>query len=150
VQEVFDCVTTCGPRGNGLTERVAKALKGRFNNERYFFGHDHGKRLCMGKIVFQCSQHKEITRRVFEGMACGKMVITDRLPEQTRMHELFVDGEDLVYYDDWKDAVDKINFYANNDAERIRIAQNGYSKVLKEHTQVQRVDALEKIIEEIV
>jgi hypothetical protein len=148
VSEVFDCVTTCGPRGNGLTKKVEKALKGRFNNERYFFGMEHGKRLCMGKMVFQCSQHGEVTRRVFEGMACGKMVIADRLPEQTRMHELFVDGEDIVYYDNADDAIDKINYYSNNDEERLRIAKNGMEKVWQEHSQIQRVDALERIIEE--
>src|SRR6185436_3699991 len=90
IKEEFDCVTTCGSRGGGLTETIKAALGDSFNNERYFYGDDHAKRLCMGKMVFQCSQYKEITRRIFEGMGCGKMVITDRLPIETKLHELFI------------------------------------------------------------
>jgi spore maturation protein CgeB len=124
-------------------------LGDRFNNERYFFGEDHAKRLMLGRIVFQCSQFSEITRRIFEGMACGRMVLTDRLPEATRIQELFVDGEDIVYYDDADDAIEKINYYINNEEERERIAANGKSKVLAEHTVSHRVDALERIIKEV-
>jgi len=140
VPEIFDCVTTCGPRGAGLTEQVKNALGDKFNNERYFYGADHAKRLNMGKMVFQCSQYKEVTRRIFEGMACGKMVITDRLPLETGMQDLFTDGEDIVYYNDAQDAIDKIRYYASHDDERMIIANNGYKKVMANHTCVQRID----------
>lgn len=142
----FDCVTTCGPRGGGLTEKIEKALNGSFNNERYFYGNDHAIRLNMGKMVFQCSQHKEVTRRIFEGMACGRMVITDRLPEATGLSEMFVDGEDIVYYDNAQDAIDKIRYYASHDAEREAIAQRGYEKVMREHTQIQRCNVIEECV----
>jgi len=142
----FDCVTTCGPRGNGLTEQLQKLLGDRFNNERYFYGEDHAKRLHLGKMVFQCSQYKEVTRRIFEGMACGCMVITDRLPVETGMSEMFIEGQDIVYYDNAVDAAEKIRFYADNDVERERIARNGYKKVLACHTQVQRVDLFENCV----
>ena len=33
-----------------------------------------------------------------------------------------------------------MNEYSNNEKERSRIAQNGYDKVIENHTQVQRVD----------
>lgn len=150
IQVQFDCVTTCGPRGRGLTEEIQKTLGNSFNNERYFYGEDHANRLCMGKMVFQCSQYKEITRRIFEGMACGKMVITDRLPNETGLSQMFIDGEDIIYYDNAQDAIDKIRYYANNDSERERIALNGYNKVMSQHTTSQRVDALEKEIHDIL
>ncbi len=143
----FDCVTTCGSRGGGLTDQIKQALGDQFNNERYFYGKDHAVRLNMGKMVFQCSQFKEVTRRVFEGMACGKMVLTDRLPTETGMNEMFIDGQDIVYYDNAKDAIDKINYYASHDLERENIARSGYDKVLAYHTQVQRCDMIEACIE---
>jgi len=146
----FDCVTTCGPRGGGLTEEIQSALGGSFNNERYFYDVEHAKRLCMGKMVFQCSQYKEVTRRIFEGMACGKLVITDRLPQETGLSEMFVEGEDIIYYDDAQDAIEKIRYYASHDAEREAIARRGYEKVLAEHTQVQRCDVIEQCVEEVV
>lgn len=147
VKVEFDCVTTCGPRGGGLTEEIQKALGDSFNNERYFYGDDHAVRLNMGNMVFQCSQHKEVTRRIFEGMACGRLVLTDRLPLETGMSEMFVDGEDIVYYDNAIDAAAKIRYYAANPEEMQRIAKNGYDKVMAEHTQVQRCNVIEACIE---
>lgn len=146
IPEIFDCVTTCGSRGGGITDAIQSALGDRFNNERYFYGEEHARRLCLGKIVFQCSQFKEITRRIFEGMACGKMVLTDRLPEATGLNQMFVDGEHIVYYDNAQDAIEKIKYYSDNDSERLRIARNGYSKVMKEHTVSSRVDVLEACV----
>lgn len=146
IVEEFDCVTTCGPRGGGLTEKLKEALGDRFNNERYFYGEDHAKRLCMGKMVFQCSQYQEVTRRIFEGMACGKMVITDRLPVETKLQELFEDGKDIVYYDSAEDAIDKIQYYSQNEQERLKIAASGYAKVMANHTVAQRVDVFENLV----
>jgi glycosyltransferase involved in cell wall biosynthesis len=142
----FDCVTTCGSRGGGLTEAIKKSLGDSFNNERYFYGVDHAVRLNKGKMVFQCSQFKEVTRRIFEGMACGRMVITDRLPPETGLEEMFVDGQDIVYYDNAQDAIEKIRYYASHDEEREAIAKSGYEKVMREHTQVQRCDVLEACV----
>jgi hypothetical protein len=142
----FDCVTTCGPRGNGLTETIKAELGDRFNNERYFYGEDHAKRLCMGKIVFQRSQFGEITRRIFEGMACGKMVLTDRLSSDKKLDQLFTDGVDIVYYDNAADAIEKIRYYSEHDAEREQIAANGFAKVMANHTVAARVSELEKAI----
>lgn len=140
VPEIFDCVTTCGPRGAGLTETIKNELGELFNNERYFYGAEHAIRLNMGKMVFQKSQYGEVTRRIFEGMACGKMVITDRLRPETGLQDLFIDGTDIVYYDNAQDAIDKIRYYASHDNERLAIAENGYRKVLENHTCTQRVN----------
>lgn len=142
IQPIYSCITTCGPRGNGLTEQIQKALGDEFNNDRYFYGEEHAKRLSLGRIVFQKSQFREITRRPIEAMALKRMVITDRLPKETRMEELFQDQVDLVYYDSADDAIDKIRYYASHDEERERIALNGYNKVLQNHTVKNRVDQL--------
>jgi len=147
VEAVYDCVSTCG--GRKVTAQIAAALGERFNNERYFFGEDHAKRLLMGKMVFQCSQFGETTRRVFEGMAVGRMVITDRLPEETRIEELFIDGEDIVYYDNAQDAINKIKYYTEHVEERERIAANGHAKVHNYHTVANRVDNLMDLINKL-
>jgi len=82
-------------------------------------------------------------------MACGKMVITDRLPEVTLMQTLFVDGQDIVYYDTAEDAIDKIRYYASHDEEREKIAASGYAKVMAEHTVAKRVDLFEESIKSL-
>lgn len=139
---IYDVVSTCGSRGNGLTEKIKIALGDSFFNERYFWGEEYGRVLNRGKIVFQCSQYKEITRRIFEGMACKRMVITDKLPQETKLHELFIDGEDIIYYNDPDDCIDKIRYYASHDDEREKIAISGYNKVIAHHTISKRVDEL--------
>lgn len=144
VDRVFDCVTTCG--GRRVTDKIQKVLGDQFNNERYFYGKDHAIRLNMGNTVFQCSQHGEVTRRIFEGMACRRMVITDRLSDATGLSDMFVEGEHIVYYDDADDAIDKIRYYAENEDERERIALNGYKEVLANHTERNRCDAIEEQI----
>ena len=93
-----------------------------------------------GRIVLQQSKHKEITRRIFEGMAAGRMVLTDRLGSQTRINELFIENHDIVYYNNEEDCIEKLLYYCKNDEERERIAKNGREKVLANHTTAHRVD----------
>jgi spore maturation protein CgeB len=75
-------------------------------------------------------------------MACGKMVLTDNLPPETGLKDMFADGEDIVYYDDMFDCIEKMNYYNENEEERERIAHNGMMKVLHNYTQIQVVDKL--------
>jgi spore maturation protein CgeB len=105
---------------------------------------EHTKFLNKGLMVIQNSRWGEITRRIFEGMACGKMVLTDRLDTGRGLEELFIDGEDIVLYNDMFDCIEKMNYYNENEEERERIAHNGMVKVLHNYTQVQVVDKLIK------
>ena len=109
---------------------------------------EHTEFLNSGLMVVQKSRWGEITRRIFEGMACGKMVLCDRLEKSKKLDELFIDGEDIVYYDDIFDCVEKMNYYRENEEERERIANNGFKKVLENHTQKQRVDFVIQKFEE--
>ena len=77
-------------------------------------------------------------------MACGKLVITDRLPSETNIDSILIENEDIVYYDSVEDLANKLSYYSENEKERERIAQNGRNKTLKNHTQIQWAD---KIIE---
>lgn len=144
----YDCVTTCGPRGRGVTDSIKEALGDRFFNDRYFWAEEYARLLNRGKMVFQHSQYGEVTRRIFEGMACGKMVITDRLPPETGIEEIFEDGKDIVYFDNSQDAVDKIKYYARNDEAREEIAANGFMKAVEHHSVKARIDELERLIAE--
>lgn len=138
----WDVVTTCGRRA--FTNKIQQALKDRYHDGIYAWGEDYGRFLNRGKIVFQQSKFGEITRRVFEGMACRRLVVTDRLAEGTHIQDLFTDGEDIVYYSSADEAIEKLNYYAAHDEERERIAENGYRKVLEAHTVRHRVDFIEK------
>jgi glycosyltransferase involved in cell wall biosynthesis len=142
----IEYVAVCS-RGKGhsdFIDTICDTSEGQIVNIRGYLGEDHGKFLRSGLIVLQNSRFQEITRRVFEGACCGRLVLTDRLSETTKMDELLIDKIDIVYYDNISDCIDKINYYAENNEERERIAYNGMQKVLNNYTQVQVVDKLIK------
>lgn len=113
---------------------LKNSLKEKFLNRIGLVDIENGNFYRKSKIVFQKSKHGEVTRRIFEGMACKKMVIADKLDENKKLESLFEDGKDIVLYSSLEDAVDKIKYFLHNNEEREKIAQNGYTKVMKNHT----------------
>ena len=140
VEPSYVAVTSRGMGGSQFLDTLTVHADGAVGNQNGLGPLDHTAFLNSGKMVIQNSRWGEVTRRIFEGMACGKMVLCDRLEKSKKLDELFVDGEDIDYYDDMVDCINKMNEYSSDDKERERIAKNGYQKVLKNHTQVQRVD----------
>jgi hypothetical protein len=138
----YVAVTSRGRGGSAFLDYLTDWAEGAIGNRNGMPMDEHTKFLNTGLIVVQNSRWKEITRRIFEGMACGKMVLTDRLEESTGLCEMFIDGEDIVYYDEMFDCIEKLNYYNENEEERERIAYNGMAKVIANHTQIQRVDKL--------
>jgi hypothetical protein len=136
----YVAVTTRGKGNSEFLDTLTTHGEGTIGNQNGFDYKEHTEFLNKGLMVIQNSRWKEVTRRLFEGMACGKLVICDRLNESKKLHELFIDGEDIVYYDDIVDCINKINYYQENTEERKRISKNGYNKVMVNHTQIDRVE----------
>ena len=148
LESKYVAVTSRGRGGSEFLDYLTNWAEGAIGNQNGMNAEEHTKFLNTGLMVVQNSRWKEITRRIFEGMACGKMVITDRLPMDTKLHEIFVDGEDIVYYDDMFDCIEKINYYNEHEEEREQIANNGMKKVINNYTQIQVVDKLIKKYDE--
>lgn len=71
-------VTTCGPRG--VLPNIAHALgPGVVNFTRTKPGVDHHRALSAARIVLNQAKYGEVTRRIFEAMAAGALVVTDKL-----------------------------------------------------------------------
>lgn len=138
--------STRGQGGSNLMDHLSQIMPNKFINRNGLVGQEYGDFLNSGFIVFQHSRWQEITRRIFEGMACGKLVITDRLPDHTNIKNLFVENEDIVYYSTVGECISKINYYLTKEAkeEALAIAERGYNKVMDKHTQIQRVGAIIK------
>jgi hypothetical protein len=143
----YVAVTSRGRGGSAFLDYLTDWAEGAIGNQNGMGAEEHTKFLNKGLMVIQNSRWKEITRRIFEAMACGKMVLTDRLDESTGLSEMFIDGEDIVYYDEMFDCIEKINYYNENEEERERIAYNGMAKVIANYTQVQVVDKLIAVYE---
>jgi len=138
----YVAVTSRGRGGSEFLDYLTHWAEGAVGNQNGMNAEEHTKFLNTGLMVIQNSRWKEITRRIFEGMACGKLVLTDRLDINKGLEELFIDGQEIVLYNDMFDCIEKMNYYNENDEERERIAYNGMAKVIANYTQIQVVDKL--------
>jgi glycosyltransferase involved in cell wall biosynthesis len=142
IEPKYVAVTTRGFGNSEFLDYLTNWAEGAVGNKNGMDAKEHTEFLNSGLMVIQNSRWGEITRRIFEGMACGKMVLTDNLSPETGLRDMFIDGEDIVYYDDMFDCIEKMNYYNKNEEERERIAHNGMMKVLHNYTQIQLVDNL--------
>jgi len=142
IEPQYVAVTSRGYGNSEFLDYITQWAEGGVGNRNGMDAEEHTEFLNTGLMVVQNSRWKEITRRIFEGMACGKLVLTDNLPPETGLRDMFADGEDIVYYDDMFDCIEKMNYYNENEEERERIAHNGMMKVLHNYTQIQVVDKL--------
>ncbi len=92
------------------------------------------------RIVYNTSISGGVTMRIFEGAACGAMVLTDTRSEA--LGDLFENGRELVTYADERDLFEKIAYYLAHDAERERIAEAGCQRTHSQHTYARRAQSL--------
>lgn len=146
-----DVVTTMGCRGE-ISDWLPTQLGDKFKNPRTtgynMSGIENADFYRNGKIVFQKSTYDEITRRIYEGMACGKLVITDRISKEKKLEELFKENEEIVLYDTKEEALEKINYYLDHPQEREKIAQAGCIKTLRYYMADNIVDRIVRFLVE--
>lgn len=140
----YDVVSTRGYGSSGILDRLQHEMGSRMYNQNGTIGIAHSEALQRGKIVVQHSRYKEITRRIFEAMAGGRMVMADRLSIDTHIDDIFRENQDIIYYDNYEDLRRKLDHYIFSNTEREKIAMSGKKTVMKGHTQVQRVDTILK------
>ena len=90
----YVAVTTRGFGNSQFLDTITQHGDGTIGNKNNMGPNEHTEFLNKGLMVIQNSRWGEITRRIFEGMACGKLVLCDRLSESKKLHELFKEGED--------------------------------------------------------
>jgi glycosyltransferase involved in cell wall biosynthesis/ADP-heptose:LPS heptosyltransferase/radical SAM superfamily enzyme YgiQ (UPF0313 family)/predicted O-methyltransferase YrrM/2-polyprenyl-3-methyl-5-hydroxy-6-metoxy-1,4-benzoquinol methylase len=101
-----------------------------FNN---VFLEEKAKLTSRMKIMINISLRNDVNFRVFETLACGALLITDKIYDNG-LEDLFKDGEHLITFDSEQDLVEKINYYLKHEDERIRIAEAGKARVLSLYT----------------
>lgn len=79
--------------------------------------------------------------RVFDICGCGGFCMTNY---QAEISEYFEIGRDLEAYGSLEELVDKCSYYLTHEEERQQIALNGYQKVQKYHTYVNRIAEMVK------
>ncbi len=77
-----------------------------------------------------------IPLHVFDIMGSGGFLLTNF---QAELLDLFVPGEDFVYFEDKEDLVQKAGYFLSHEQERQAIARSGYEKVAAGHTYRHRI-----------
>jgi spore maturation protein CgeB/Flp pilus assembly protein TadD len=125
--------------------RLLQQLSERFNvHEERCFLEDMARVLNESRIVFNSALANDMNMRVFEVLACGSLLVTDRA-EGSGLEELFRDGEHLAVYDD-SNLVDKVRYYLEHEDLREKIAGQGREEILARHTYGHRAAELERVI----
>ncbi|MEM3737519.1 MAG: glycosyltransferase [Candidatus Bathyarchaeia archaeon] len=115
-------------------EELTKFFPKSFIGQGYLH-HDYVKLYNMAKIIVNFHVFPGLNRRIFEAMACGRLLLTN---DFSGRNLLFEDGKHLVIYKDLPDAVEKIKYYLKHEEERETIARNGQNEVYSKHTWLHR------------
>ncbi len=107
--------------------------------DRYFDEASRAYARC--RLVFnRSSSLGDLNQRPFEAMACGRLVLTDRIGNG--LPDLFRDREHLVMYGDDRELCEAVEHYLAHPDERRRIAAAGRREVLARHTYAHRMDTI--------
>ena len=105
---------------------------------------EHARALRSSKIVFHYAQEltneeyvdglsdrfQSISGRHFDGAGAGSLVLTNYFVDLETGFDI---GKELVVYYSLQDAIDKIRYYLKHEDERIKIAEAGRKRALKDH-----------------
>ena len=97
------------------------------------------------KIVINHSADyvKSLNMRIFEGMGCGALVITDFVPG---MEMLFEDRKHLVLFHSQEELLERVDYYLNHPDEAQRIAAAGHRLLLGRHTYEHRAREIVELV----
>ena len=107
---------------------------------RFYSPEEVGQVYSQSRIVFNSSIAGDVTMRVFEGTACGALVLTDTVANG--LGELFEVGREIVTYEDNVDLLGQLNYYLSREEERARIARAGQQRTQAQHTYAHRVQTI--------
>jgi len=111
------------------------------------FGLDYYQVLNSASVVF--NNHINISGkyagniRMFEVTGVGSLLLTDKKIDN---NDLFEPGKEILVYDDYNDAIEKVKWALNNPEEAAEIAKAGQERTLNQHTYENRADELNEII----
>lgn len=166
-KSIFNCSTDLSKRkydisfvGNNESgyykkrRKTLKAIEKQFNNKYHLsfnskvFLNELAEQYGQTKIVINHTADgiKSLNMRIFEGMACGALVITDHVPGQEK---LFIDKEHYIIYKNQRELIKQIDYYLNHLDEAQKIATAGYQHLLARHTYSHRAYEILEIIKAV-
>ena len=117
--------------------REGTPLKSVDTGDRHFSG--YFKKLLNAKIsvdAYGCGNARQ-TGRFWESLANGCLVMYQPI-EPYVWSNAYIDEEDFIIYNDNDELIEKAKYYLSNPEEARKIADRGFTKLLKYHTTQQR------------
>jgi hypothetical protein len=124
-------------------QRRLRLISDRFRTNDFFSFYtptEVGKVYSQSKIVINTSIAGDVNMRVFEGAACGALVLTDSI--DNGLGELFEIGGEIATYSSDSHMLEQLRYYLAHDAEREQIAQAGHRRAVTDHLYSQRAVSL--------
>ena len=134
----------------GKNWEIFKDIQNIFLHDQVF-EHDFAKVCSQAKITIEQNTVDNVYfynswRRPFCCMSSGAFHLTSYFPG---LDEVFINNKHLVWYDSFDDAIKKIKYYLNNDAEREQIALQGMAEVKENHTWDKRIKMIINYFSEV-
>jgi len=108
------------------------------------FSQEYTKILNQAKIIFNMSVRKELNLRCHEAPACGSLLFIE--DDNLEIKNILRDKIECVYYNE-ENFESLIEYYLNNDDERISITEAGY-KTIQSQTYKDRLIELLELLKE--
>lgn len=93
--------------------------------------------------AFPGYQRRQIKGRIFEVLGCGGFLITGRADH---LEDYYQPNKEIVVFDSFENLIELCQHYTQQPTERVRIAEAGYQRTMRDHTYEQRFKALFKAL----
>lgn len=125
--------------GNGLNSKVDINGPLKYFSEMNYAFRDSRINLCPTLKSISSG----IPLRALDIMGAGGLLLSNYQPE---LAEYFIDGESVVMYESLSDAIEKAEYYLNNDEERCRIIANSRRVLEEAFTYDSRIETMMGIV----
>jgi hypothetical protein len=105
-------------------------------------GPEISEHFARGRLAFNACAVGDLNMRVFEAMAMGCVLLTNRSAGKNGLFEFFEEGKHLISYDSPEELVAQARRYLGDEQSLEAIAEAGYGEVLAKHTYGHRVQAI--------
>lgn len=117
-------------------KEFVEGLRSRHEDLRWYVGKQYLHNMSLiysaSNMLLNKSLCGDLNMRVFESMACGRLLITDKIGNG--LDDLFTNGKELVVYSSVEEASKLVEYYSSRTQEREGIATEGMQSILREHT----------------
>ncbi|MEN8119679.1 MAG: glycosyltransferase [Bacteroidota bacterium] len=121
--------------------RISKSLQKKYNGQLY--GIDMYRKLAKAKLTFdvqgEIGGDYVATMRVFEATGIGLCLL---LENKKNVQDLFEIDKEIVTFNSFDEAIEKINWLLNNKHKLSEIGEAAQARVLKDHTYDNRAEKL--------